>query len=110
VTPPDLQTTVPTPTYAPGSPELIAFNEINAVRASLGLGLVAQNAYLDLQQKIMRLTLDRTLKPIVVFMDISKMRLILVSLALLHLTALALQVMVGMRGKFSRTMHQMLIL
>jgi len=51
VTPPDLQTTVPTPTYAPGSPELIAFNEINAVRASLGLGLVAQNAYLDLAAK-----------------------------------------------------------
>lgn len=51
VTPPDLQTTVPTPTYAPGSAELNAFNEMNAVRASLGLGLVAQNPYLDLAAK-----------------------------------------------------------
>lgn len=51
VTPPDLQTTVPTPTYAPGSPELNAFNELDAIRTALGLGRLAQNTKLDLAAK-----------------------------------------------------------
>lgn len=47
VTPPNLQTTVPAPTYAAGSPQLQAFNEINGVRQAVGLGLLAQNTQLD---------------------------------------------------------------
>lgn len=47
VTPANLQTSVPTPTYAQSSQELIAFSEINAFRKSMGLGLLAQNANLD---------------------------------------------------------------
>lgn len=44
---PPLQTSVPTPTYGASSQELIAFNEINSYRKSIGLGLVAQNSVLD---------------------------------------------------------------
>lgn len=49
VTPPasDLQTTVPAATYAANSQELAVFTQINAFRAKLGLGLVAQNSKLD---------------------------------------------------------------
>ncbi|MBC3883618.1 CAP domain-containing protein [Undibacterium griseum] len=47
VTPANLQTSVPTPTYAASSDELAAFNEINAIRKLIGLGLLAQNTLLD---------------------------------------------------------------
>lgn len=47
VTPSDLQTSVPTATYAAGSSELVFFNGLNDFRAKLGLGLLAQNAKLD---------------------------------------------------------------
>lgn len=47
VTPANLQTSVPAPTYAASSNELAAFNEINAIRKLIGLGLLAQNALLD---------------------------------------------------------------
>ena len=40
-------TSVPTPTYAASSFQLAAFNHLNAIRGSLGLGLLAQNAALD---------------------------------------------------------------
>jgi len=43
----NLQTTVPTPTYAVGSAELTFFNTLNDFRSKLGLGLLAQNAKLD---------------------------------------------------------------
>lgn len=45
--PSNLQLTVPNPTYQSGSPELQMFNEINLLRKSLGLGLLAQNTNLD---------------------------------------------------------------
>lgn len=41
VTPGDLQLTVPAPPFAVGSDQLAAFNYINDLRASLGLGLLA---------------------------------------------------------------------
>lgn len=44
---PPLQTSVPTPTYGAQSQELVAFNEINSYRKSVGLGLLAQNSSLD---------------------------------------------------------------
>ncbi|MEP7295226.1 MAG: CAP domain-containing protein [Burkholderiales bacterium] len=40
-------TSVPTPTYLAGSFQLNAFNRINAIRGSVGLGLFTQNAALD---------------------------------------------------------------
>jgi uncharacterized protein YkwD len=40
-------TAVPAPTYVASSFQLTAFNRINAIRSSLGLGLFAQNAALD---------------------------------------------------------------
>lgn len=40
-------TSVPTPTYSSTSPELAAFNHLNAIRGSLGLGLFTQSASLD---------------------------------------------------------------
>lgn len=43
----DLQTSVPAPTYAAGSEELVFFNILNDFRGNLGLGLLAQNAKLD---------------------------------------------------------------
>ena len=48
VTPGNLQTTVPTPTYAAGSQELVFYTAFNSFRQSLGLGLLAQNAKLDM--------------------------------------------------------------
>lgn len=45
---PDLQTEVPTPTYAADSGELWYFTRINNIRSQLGLGLLAQSAALDL--------------------------------------------------------------
>lgn len=47
VTPANLQTTVPNPTYATGSALLQAFTELNSTRQTLGLGLLAQNIKLD---------------------------------------------------------------
>lgn len=47
VTAADLQTTVPTPTYAVGSQELGFFNMLNEFRTRLGLGMVAQTVTLD---------------------------------------------------------------
>jgi uncharacterized protein YkwD len=47
VTPADLQTTVPTATYAAGSQELGFFTLLNDFRGKMGLGLVAQNVALD---------------------------------------------------------------
>lgn len=46
-----LQTSVPAPTYLPNSVELQAFNEVNAVRQKLGLGLWAQSKELDTAAK-----------------------------------------------------------
>ena len=43
----DLQTVVPVPTYDVNSANFSSFNEINAFRASLGLGLWSQNLLLD---------------------------------------------------------------
>lgn len=40
-------TSVPTPTYLAGSFQLDAFNRLNLIRGSLGLGLFTQNASLD---------------------------------------------------------------
>lgn len=45
---PDIVTSVPTPTYAASSNELLAFNSLNSERARCGFGEVAQNANLDL--------------------------------------------------------------
>lgn len=50
-TPPDLQTSVPAPTYADGSGERVYFQFINQTRQQLGLGLLAQNAALDAATK-----------------------------------------------------------
>lgn len=51
-TPPaNLQITVPTPTYPFNSDEIITFNELNAFRKSMGLGLLAQNTSLDTASK-----------------------------------------------------------
>src|SRR5471030_1579543 len=47
VTPGNLQTTVPTPTYAAGSQELAFYTAYNAFRQAEGLGLLAQNTKLD---------------------------------------------------------------
>jgi hypothetical protein len=43
----DIQTTVPSPTYAPNSSESNLFQFINDHRKQLGLGLLAQSTYLD---------------------------------------------------------------
>ena len=43
----NIVTTVASPTYASGSVQLQAFNELNTIRKSLGLGLLSQNAFLD---------------------------------------------------------------
>lgn len=51
VTPANLQTSVPAPTYAANSQELVAFNEINNFRKSAGLGLLAQNVKADTAAK-----------------------------------------------------------
>lgn len=48
IEPSDLQLTVPTPTYGANSANLASFNAINEFRASLGLGLWAQNTKLDM--------------------------------------------------------------
>ena len=47
MTPGNLQTTVPTPTYAAGSQELAFYTAYNAFRQAEGLGLLAQNTKLD---------------------------------------------------------------
>src|SRR5471030_3256960 len=47
VTPGNLQTTVPAPTYAAGSQELAFYTTFNAFRQAEGLGLLAQNSKLD---------------------------------------------------------------
>ncbi|WP_188567768.1 CAP domain-containing protein [Undibacterium terreum] len=47
VTPANLQTTVPNPTYATNSVQLQTFTELNAFRVAAGLGKVAQSAALD---------------------------------------------------------------
>lgn len=47
VTPADLQTSVPTFTYTFGSPELAFVSSLNTFRQKIGLGLLAQNVYLD---------------------------------------------------------------
>jgi hypothetical protein len=44
---PDIQTTVPEPTYPAGSGESTYFQFINQVRQQLGMGLLAQNPLLD---------------------------------------------------------------
>lgn len=46
-TPADIQVSVPTPSYPSGSVEMTAFQELNAVRQAMGLGLLAQNDKLD---------------------------------------------------------------
>lgn len=51
VTPADLQTTVPTPPFPAGSEELKAFNYLNDIRKSLGLGLLAYSDTLTLSAK-----------------------------------------------------------
>lgn len=51
VTPANLQTSVPAPTYSASSQELVAFNEINNFRKIAGLGLLAQNAKADTAAK-----------------------------------------------------------
>src|SRR5471032_1381663 len=51
VTPGNLQTTVPTPTYTAGSQELAFFTAYNAFRQAEGLGLLAQNTKLDTADK-----------------------------------------------------------
>ena len=43
----NLVTTVATPTYVSGSIQLQALNDLNAIRQSLGLGVVNQNTFLD---------------------------------------------------------------
>lgn len=43
----NIVTTVPTPTYAAGSGNLSVFNAINALRAKIGSGLLAQSLALD---------------------------------------------------------------
>lgn len=43
----NLATSVPTPTYAAGSPELTMFNQLNDVRSKGGFGMLAQNTALD---------------------------------------------------------------
>lgn len=43
----NIVTSVPTPTYASGSGNLIVFNAINALRAKIGSGLLAQSLQLD---------------------------------------------------------------
>lgn len=48
VTPANLQTSVPLPTYQAGSVELLAFTELNNFRKMVGLGLLAQNSKIDL--------------------------------------------------------------
>lgn len=47
----DLQTSVPTPTYAANSEELAFFNAYNEFRSQAGLGKLAQSAKLDLAAK-----------------------------------------------------------
>lgn len=47
VAPGDLQTAVPTPTYAQGSQQLVYITAFNNFRAHVGLGLLAQNTQLD---------------------------------------------------------------
>lgn len=47
VTPGDLQTTVPSLTYAQSSPEYALVSAYNGFRSKLGLGLLAQNPLLD---------------------------------------------------------------
>lgn len=51
VTPANLQTSVPAPTYATSSDELTTFTELNSFRKMMGLGLLAQNAALDTAAK-----------------------------------------------------------
>lgn len=51
VTPADLQTTVPGLTYEAGSQERAFVLALNQFRASIGLGLLAQNSYLDQSAK-----------------------------------------------------------
>ncbi len=48
---PDLQTSVPAPTYAPTSEELAAWNVLNQAREACGFGLLAQDARLDAAAK-----------------------------------------------------------
>lgn len=48
VTPANLQTSVPTPTYQADSVELRAFTELNNFRKMVGLGLLVQNSKIDL--------------------------------------------------------------
>jgi uncharacterized protein YkwD len=43
----NLVTSVPAPTYAAGSQELVGFNKLNAERERCGFGLLTQNAALD---------------------------------------------------------------
>jgi len=40
-------TAVAAPTYAAGSPQLLAFNEVNNARSTCGFGLLAQDTHLD---------------------------------------------------------------
>lgn len=48
---PDLQTSVPAPTYAPTSEELAAWNVLNQAREACGFGLLAQDSRLDAAAK-----------------------------------------------------------
>lgn len=47
----NLATSVPAPTYAAGSPELLMFNQLNDVRLKGGFGMLAQNTALDQSTK-----------------------------------------------------------
>ncbi|MDO8414865.1 MAG: CAP domain-containing protein [Agitococcus sp.] len=51
ITPANLQTNVPAPTYVAGSTELISYTELNGFRRMMGLGPVAQDTKMDVGAK-----------------------------------------------------------